>query len=169
MATKKKTEILLPILNTKTEVFTPLEKLEGKTIKIDLTRMLRGKSLEAVFKIKNKNAELKSLKLLSFYIRRLMRRNISYVEDSFICESKDSKLRVKPFLITRKKVHRSVRNALRIKTKEFMESFCSRKNSEEIFSEIISARLQRSLSLTLKKIYPLALCEIRDIEKLKEE
>ena len=90
-----------------------------------------------------------------------MRKNVNYVEDSFTCKAKDAKIRVKPFLLTRKKVHRSLRKALRNRIKELVTEFCANKQSEEVFSSILSASLQKELSSKLKKIYPLALCEIR--------
>ena len=90
-----------------------------------------------------------------------MRGGISYVEDSFKAESKDSVMIVKPFLITRKKVVREVRKALRNKTKEIILAEFKNKDLEEIFSDILSGSFQKSLSLRLKKIYPLAFCDIR--------
>ena len=38
------------------------------------------------------------------------------------------------------------------------------KKCEEVFDEIIKNQLQKPLSLKLKKIYPLSLCEIRILE-----
>jgi len=94
----------------------------------------------------------------------MMRNNISYVEDSFKCNTKDGMLRIKPYLLTRKRVHRSVRKALRNKTFEFVNEFCADKTRDEVFSSIISSLLQKTLSLKLKKIYPLAMCEMRVVE-----
>jgi len=168
MAIKKKTvEIELPVINQKIEALP--QSMEGKTIKVDLTRLLRGKSIEATFFIKNNATILKKLNLLGFYIRRLMRKNISYVEDSFVCQTKDSKLRIKPFLITRKRVYRSIRNSLRLEAIRLIEEFCKDKTATEIFQAIIFSSLQKELSAKLKKIYPLALCEIRVAEIEKEK
>lgn len=165
---KKKTiEVELPIINQKIEALA--QNIEGKTIKVDLTRVLRGKSVEATFIINNNVPALKRVVLLGFYIRRLMRKNISYVEESFVCETKDLKLRIKPFLITRKAVHRSIRNSLRIETIKLIKEFCREKTSEEVFRAIIYSNLQKELSVKLKKIYPLALCEIRIAELEKEK
>lgn len=166
---KKIIEVELPIINQKIEALS--QNLEGKTIKVDLTRILKGKSMEASFTIKNSVPILRKVSLLGFYIRRMIRKNISYVEDSFICETKDLKLRLKPFLITRKRVYRSIRNSLRIETKKLILEFCKERTSEEVFKSILNSSLQRELSAKLKKIYPLALCEIRtvEIEKTKEK
>ena len=58
---KKFFEIQLPLINQKAELQgTSEEKLVGKTIKIDLTRKLRGKSLEIIFKIKSEEEKIKA-------------------------------------------------------------------------------------------------------------
>ena len=175
MAEKKKFfSVELPLIGEKAEVLAFSEEdLAGRTLKIDLTRKLRGKSTEIIFKLKQENKKIRAfpirLYVLGYFIRRMMRKSIDYVEDSFIAECKDSLLIIKPFLITRKKVSRAVRKALRNKAKEEINNAIKEKISEEIFSELLSGRFQKSLSLKLKKIYPLALCEIRDflIEKEK--
>lgn len=167
-------ELELPIINEKVELLASSEdKLAGRSIKIDLTRKLRGKSLEITFKIiKHEKIEIipHRIHLLGYFIRRMIRSSISYAEDSFSASSKNALLRIKPFLITRKKVSRSIRKALRDKAREEIINEIKEKNYEDIFSEIVAGRFQKNLSLKLKKIYPLALCEIRDIfvEKHKE-
>ena len=120
----------------------------------------------SILEVKNEKAEgkISRLQVLGYYIRRMMRTSISYVEDSFSIESSDSILKIKPFLITRKKVTRAVRNALRIEAKKYLQEYAREKAAEDIFLDIIDNKLQKSLSLKLKKIYPLALCEIRDIK-----
>ncbi len=174
MAAKKKFfELELPIIKQKVELYgTSEDDLEGRSVKIDLTRKLRGKGVEIIFKvIKDKeklNVIPSRLHLFSYYIRRMMRKSVDYVEDSFDVESKNAHLRVKPFLITRKKVTRNVRKALRNKAKEEIIKSFGNKNFEDIFDELISNRFQRNLSLKLKKIYPLGFCDIRDIY-LKEK
>lgn len=177
MAEKKKFfEIEIPLTNSSAELLAySLESLNKKTIKQDLTRQLRGKSIEVVFVIKTENkkgtAEPRKLTLLPFFIRRMLRRGISYVEDSFSAECKNAQIRIKPFFVTRKKVSRAVRKALGKEGKSWLEDYVKSRTYEEIFSDVINNKLQKSLSIKLKKIYPLSLCEIRvlKIEKLKEQ
>ena len=161
MAIKKKKffEVEIPLIRSKQELLAySIEDLKDKTIKLDLTRELRGKSIEIIFKIKLEKDKLiaspTKLTLLPFFIRRMLRKSISYVEDSFSTECEDA-----------------VRKALRDEAKNWLQDYLKNKSNEAIFSEAISNKLQKSLSLHLKKIYPLALCEIRilNIEKLKEQ
>ena len=172
MVSKKRFfNVRIPLLNSDIQALAnTIDELDGRIISYDLTRMLRGKNLVATLKIKVKDgkaeASFLSVNLISSYLARLMRSNISYVEDSFICNSKSGKVRIKPFLLTRKKVHRSVRKALRNKTKEFLVDYLSKKEPEEIFDSILRATLQKELGIVLKKIYPLTLCEIRSMKIL---
>lgn len=153
---------IVPIATTKPEL------LEGRTIKLDLTKVLRGKGAEARFIITKTNNNLEG-KLYFFalypsYVRRIIGHDISIVEDSFSCKTKDVELRFKPFLITRKKVHRAVRAALRNATRLFIEKYAIAKTRDKVFQSLLANILQRSLSLKLKKIYPLAVCELRVVK-----
>ena len=166
---KKFQEIEIPLTNSKVELIgNVLEDVKDKRIKLDLTRQLKGKSMEVVVKVDIENdkaiANPIKMKLMPYFIRRMIRKRISYVEDSFETPSQESMIRVKFFLITRKKVSRVVRKTLRNKAKNWLEDYISQKNDGEIFNEILSNRLQKPLSLVLKKTYPLSLCEIRVLE-----
>jgi len=167
-------EVKVPLISSKISVYGPsLEFFEGKVVRIDLTRTLRGKNVELLLKIKNTGEALDgepvSLNVFGSYIRRMMRPGISYVEDSFQVECKDAIVRIKPFMITRKKVPRSLRNSLRLETRAFLKAMCVPRTSLELFGELMTSKIQKELSLKLKKLYPLAFCEIRvfEIEKKK--
>jgi len=172
MAQQKKTvkksffEVKAPITSTKIYLYgASPEALNGKVVSLDLTRSLRGKSLELKMKVVVNGSELSaepvSLELMGSYIRRMIRNGIDYVEDSFITEAKDSKVIIKPFMITRNKVSRAVRRELRNLAKSHLESYLKNRSVKELFTEITTNKIQKELSLKLKKIYPLALCEIR--------
>ena len=163
---KKFQEIEIPLINSQLEVIgnTP-EEVAGKTMKLDLTRQLKGKSAEVVVKINLENEKLVAhpvkMKLMSYFIRRMIRKRISYVEDSFETPSQENMIHVKPFLITRKRVSRAVRKTLRNKARNWLEDHISQRTNEEIFNDILYNKLQKPLSLVLKKTYPLSLCEVR--------
>ncbi len=169
MALKKKfITIQVPVLDTEVEVMGTPEFLDKKTIKLDLSRKLRGKSLEAVLKIFNDNETLtaypQKLQIMKFYIKRMMRKRVNYVEDSFERQCKDIRARIKPFLITRKKVSRAVRRNLRNTAKEFLTEFAKQNNFIDICKSILEGDLQKELLPKLKKVYPLSFCDIRIIE-----
>ena len=166
-------DVDMPIIRKETQLQAyELKDLDGRLIKYDLTRLLKGKSLLLQLKVKVEGEKATSvpreLKLLSYYLRRMIRKGTNYVEDSFSTNCKDAQIRIKPFLITRRKVSRAVRKALREKVKKELVEYVKTRNSEEIFEEILKNQLQKTLSLKLKKIYPLSLCEIRTLKVEKE-
>jgi len=168
-------DVDMPILNKETQLYAfDIEELEGRYIKYDLTRLLRGKNMLLNLKVKLEDGKATSepteLIVLPYFIRRMMRKGTDYVEDSFSTECSDSKVQIKLFLITRKKVSKAVRRALREKAKEETQNYLKDKTAEVLFDEILKNRVQKHLSIVLKKIYPLSLCEVRyfKIEKALE-
>ena len=166
---KKFQSVDIPLINSKVELIgESIKDLKDKTINLDLTRQLKGKSVEAIVKIKIEDnkavAYPKKIKLMPYFIKRMIRKRISYIEDSFEAPSQESLIRIKPFLITRKKISRAVRKALRNRCKNWIEDYVAEKKDNEIFNEILLNKMQRTLSLVLKKTYPLSLCEIRILD-----
>jgi ribosomal protein S3AE len=158
--------IELPLIKKETQLQAyELKELGNRIIKYDLTRILKGKSIIITFKTEFKNNEIKitakELKLMPYYLRRMMRKGTDYVEDSFSTTCKDAQIRIKPFLITRRKVPRRIIKSLREKAKEELINYVKNKTVEEIFDEILKNQIQKQMIIKLKKIYPLSLCEIR--------
>ena len=173
---KKFFDVKMPILKKETQLYGyELKELEGRNIIYDLTRLLRGKGAVLKLRVKIKEtsaiAEPRELVIMPYFIRRMVRKGTNYVEDSFSAECKDAFVRIKPFLITRKKVSRAVRKALREKAKEELINYVKAKSIETLFDELLKNSIQKTLSIKLKKIYPLSFCEIRifKLEKLKAE
>jgi ribosomal protein S3AE len=166
---KKFFEVEIPILNEKYEIYANnIQELENRTMRMDLTRQLRGKSVDMVFYIKVENNKAiafpKKLTILPFFIKHMLHTGIDYVEDSFKADILDGKADIKPFFITRKKVSRAIRRTLRNSAKNWLTDYVKTKNSDELFQEVLNNQLQKQLSLKLKKIYPLAICEIRILD-----
>ena len=167
-------EVRTPLTATKIQLYGySIDELNGKVVKLDLTRSLKGKNFELRLKAVKKDDYLEakpiSLELIGSYIRRMMRPGIDYVEDSFIAEMKDGKARVKIFMISRNKVSRAVRKELRNNSRKFLEGHLKTRTGEEAFTEIITNKMQKELFLKSKKIYPLALCEVRVFELVNEK
>jgi ribosomal protein S3AE len=173
---KKFYDVKAPVTATKIQLYgAGVEDLDGRVVKLDLTRSLRGKSFELKLRVKAEGEELvgepESLVLMGSYVRRAMRKGVDYVEDSFDAECRDVVVKIKPFLIARNRISRAVRKALRDLAKKTLEGYLKNRTAKEIFSEIMTNKLQKQLSSKLRKIYPLALCEIRvfKIERGKEK
>jgi len=170
---KKFFNVEIPQIKKETQLQAyELKDLEGRCIKYDLTRILRGKNILIYLKVKIEGDKAvtipKQIQLMPQYIKRMIRKGTNYVEDSFSTNSKDAQIKIKPFLITRRKVSRAVRKALRNKAKEELINYVKNKTSETIFDDALKNKIQKDLGLKLKKIYPLSLCEIRILKIEKE-
>ncbi len=171
---KKFFDVEIPLTSAKASLYgAEPEEFNGRIINIDLTKSLRGKNVEYRLRVKNNGRELTgepiSLAVAGSYIRRSIRKGTDYVEDSFIAECRDGKVIVKPFLITRKRVSRAIRKSLRENTRKFLEGHLKARSTEEVMKDIMTNKIQKELSLKLKKVYPLAFCEIRHFEVVEEE
>jgi ribosomal protein S3AE len=163
---KKFWDVEIPLINKTTQLYAfSLKETEGRIIKYDLTRILKGKNalLSAEVKIEGDEAKTvpREIQLLQTFVRKIIRKRTNYIEDSFSLTCKDAELKIKPLLVTRRKVSRAVRKALREKVKSELIVYVKNKDVKTIFEEILKNQLQKSLSLKLKKTYPLSVCEIR--------
>jgi ribosomal protein S3AE len=166
---KKFFDVEMPLINKETQMQAyEVSELNGRFLKYDLTRILRGKSVMLTLKIRVEGNNVltipKKIEVMPYFIRRMVRKGTNYVEDSFAAECEDAKLRIKPLLVTRRKVSRAIRKELRNKAREELIEYVKNKKSEQLFDDILKNQLQKVLSSKLKKIYPLALCEIRVFE-----
>jgi len=166
---KKFFDVDIPLIGKQTQMQAyEIPELNGRFLKYDLTRILRGKSVMLTLKVKAEGNEVttlpKKIEVLPYFIRRMVRKGTNYIEDSFPAECEDANLRIKPLLVTRRKVSRAIRKELRNKAREEMIEYVKKKTSEQLFDDVLKNQMQKVISSKLKKIYPLALCEIRVLE-----
>lgn len=102
-------------------------------------------------------------------IRRFVRRGKKRVDMSFLCETSDKvKVRIKPVAITKKTMKSSVSGAIRKSIIDYLKSNIKKINYDNLVTSLISYRLQRSLRSHLRKLYPLRICEIREMSIVRE-
>ena len=172
---KKFFEVDIPLIRKQTQLYAfDIKELEGRDIKYDLTRILKGKNILLRLKVSvekdNAIAVPMEINLLSSLLQRVVRKGTDYVEDSFSAECKDAQLRIKLLFVTRARVSRQIKKALREKAKEELMKAIKSEDSEKVFEDVLRGKIQKELSLKLKKIYPLSFCEIRilKVEKFLE-
>ncbi len=103
-------------------------------------------------------------------VKRLVRRSKKKMDDSFIAQSQDGKkVRLKYVLIAKGKAKGSVTAALRRQAREFLAKETSSQSLDSLFQALIQHRVQKGLSMALKKTYPLAVAELRWVELVKDE
>ena len=134
---KKFMPMNIPLINKEIEVYgVNIESFDNRFIKLDLTSDLKGRAIELKLKVKVTESKAEAnpveLQLMGFYIRRMMRKGVDYVEDSFVAKCKDNNLRIKPFLITRKRVSNKVLAGLRTLTKSEITNYIQDKNFDYV-------------------------------------
>ena len=167
-------DVEIPIIKKETQMQAfEVSELEGRIISYDLTRFLKGKSAILQMTVKTKGDEIslvpRQIKVLPYFLKRMVRKGTNYVEDSFSTECKDAVLQIKPFLVTRRKVSREIRKGLRNKAREDLINYAKDKKVSDVFEDVIRGDIQKYMSSNLKKVYPLSLCEIRILKVMKEK
>jgi len=149
--------------------------LVGKNININLMTLMRHprrQNINVKLKVKSvseKNAltELFSYELSSSYVKRMARKGKSKIDDSFVVESKDKvRMRVKPLVIARNKVQRSVSSAVKRELREILKKEIEEKTFTEFILAVIDSRLQKEIKKKLSKVYPIGMLELRTIKRL---
>ncbi len=153
--------------------FEPKEIL-GKNIRVNamtLTNDPKKQNLRLIFKITDVKADQATTELLGYevlgaHLKRMSRKGSEKIEDSFTAKTKDgAMIRVKPVLSTRSKTKNSILTALRKTTQAFVTEEVKTKSYEEFIIDVLMNKTQKSVKDALKKIYPVAGCEFKKIEK----
>ncbi len=97
-------------------------------------------------------------------VRKMMRRGRERIDDSFAAKTQDSiALRVKPVLITRARTKGSVLAHLRRQLRTTIVHTLAKTTFIDFIKDIVAHKFQRELHSVLTKIYPLQICELRDV------
>jgi len=151
------------------------KNLIGKCVSVNLMTLMRDikrQNVNIKFRINNITEKKAFTEMIGYgfsssYIKRMVRKTRSKLDDSFVLESKDKvRFRAKPFVVTRNKVQKGVLNALRKELRVLLEKNIKEKNFGNFFSEVLVGRVQKEIRQKLNKIYPVAVFELRMIRIL---
>ena len=146
----------------------------GKTLEVnlaDLTNDIKKQNILLTFaanKIQDQKVvcDIIGYELSPSYVKMVIKRARSKIEDSFLCSTKDDvKVRLKPVILTRSKAKGSILTLLRHKSRDYFVNNVKKQTYNEILADIMSHNLQKGLKEELKKIYPVSLTELRIFKK----
>ena len=152
------------------------KSLIGRTIKVslmNLTREIKHQNIKITFSITNvdeSNAltEVVGYELIPSFIKRITRTGREKIDDVNTYETKNNiKLVLKLLIMTKSKTKRSILSNLRHKSKEFLTAKIQKQDYSELITSLITYTLQKELKSTLSKIYPVAVCDVRVLKKIK--
>lgn len=151
--------------------------LVGKKLSLNLMNLLDDPKKQnininfVVEKVQNDQALTSIVKyeISSANIKRLTRRSKTKIDDSFTLTDKDdTKIKIKPLILTRTNCHNSVSNSIRNKAKEFLSAYFLKQSYTQIINAILIEKLQKELKNNLKKIFPISVCLIRMLVKVNK-
>jgi ribosomal protein S3AE len=147
----------------------------GKTIKINLMQVtgeIKAQNVNSKYEIVEFRENVLRTKItdytyLNSSLKRLVRRRMTKVDDSLVIMTKDDvKVRIKPLVLTRGKVSKSLESAFRAAVRKLVIEAVGKKTYEELFADVIKNRLQIEIKNSIMKLSPIKTVIIR---VLKEE
>jgi small subunit ribosomal protein S3Ae len=103
------------------------------------------------------------------HIRRQIRRYRGKVDDVVDVVSTDGYLvRLKPLIITQKRVQTSIKQAMRAKTRELIVAFASKSTYAKIQTQILDGTMEEEIRKAVKPIYPVKSVAVRKSQLLQE-
>ncbi len=150
----------------------------GKTITvnmIDITNDPKRQSINVMLQVsaikEDKGvADVIGFGLNTSSVKRMMRRGKQRVDMSEIHTTKDLKrVKIKPFMVSRVATYNSTLTSIRHATHKFLVETFKKSTYEDILSQLLSGKIQRTLGDMLDKIVPLSSCEIRELRLLSKE
>ncbi len=148
-----------------------MKTLLGKLITVNMMNITRNPKLQginlkfAIISLQSNDrvgTELVGYEIIPASIKRMVRRRKSRIDDSFsVMSSDERKVRVKPFILTLNKANQSTNTAIIRATREFFIRTIAKSNYETFIKSLVTKKVQKELYDSIKKIYPIAVCEIR--------
>lgn len=125
---------------------------QNVAIKFKITQVKEG----------NLQTEVYGLKMLPAAVKRLVRRNRCKIDDSFVVKSKDNKIiRLKPIVLTRGKTTGSVLASMKKFVRAHLALKLSKTDFDQFVHDLINKKLNHEIVKPLRKIYPVAIFDIR--------
>ena len=153
------------------------QKIVGKPVKVNLmslTNNIRQQQVllhYSVDKLEGDKglASWKGLELNSGFLKRIVRRRTTRIDDSLVLKTSDDKLvRVKPMIITRHNISTTLKSEIRKAAIKFLVERIGGMDYNSILSNTINLSIQKDLRNSLTKFCPIKTVEIRVVEALKE-
>jgi ribosomal protein S3AE len=154
------------------------EEAIGRVMKVnlrDLTGSMGDQNIYASLKINevtgsSLQTEIVGYALMSFYLKKLARRNTGKVGDSFVLKTKDNKLmRLKPLVLTVFAVNNSVKTTIRKELQKYLKEEASRSTFEGLVNDLLRRRLQVDFKKKLNKICPVKEVILKEVKLEKKK
>lgn len=170
-----------PLFNSKVigeTYIADLEKSIGKKLTVSMmqvTGIPKQQNISVTLSMDSiKDDKIKTsivgLKMSQHAVKRFMLKKREKIDESFLAKTKDGKkIRVKAVAVTKARTKGSVIAALHNALKANTIAIIAKTNYEELYNEILAKTIQKKISMSLKKIYPITVCELRWISLIPQK
>ncbi|MBU0460528.1 MAG: hypothetical protein KKH52_03000 [Nanoarchaeota archaeon] len=149
------------------------EKALGRVLKVnlrELTGSVRDQNVRISFQINKLNGTLLNTSVLGYeltptYVKRLVRKNTSRLDDHFILKTKSGReIIIKSLMITFNRTQRSTQSALRKELHNLLKEEVAKSGFDVLVDNLVHYKVQSILKKRLKKISPLKEVAVRVLE-----
>jgi len=149
----------------------------GKKVPVNLTNLtrdMRQQNINVFFEINKISgskfySEFIGFKMVPSSIKRMVRRGKRKVDYSFKAETKDGyELVIKFIMVTIKLTNLSALTGLRKECEKNVKEMLKKMKYNKFVNSLVNHRIQSKLRKVLSKVYPLKICEIREMKVLKK-
>tara|TARA_Y100000310_G_C20652306_1_gene800105 strand:- start:53 stop:643 length:591 start_codon:yes stop_codon:yes gene_type:complete len=141
-------------------VITKQPRKSNTTIKFNVDKIQEGKG----------QCEVIGYELSSAHVKRVVRKGKTRIDESIVLTTKDKvDVRLKPLLITVKKVNSSKEKELRTFLKQYLKEQVSNLTFDKLIESIVSFELQGNLKRGIVSIHPVSFCDIRVMKRVEKK
>jgi len=142
----------------------------GKPVIVNLMTLtgdIKKQNTNIKFQVENvtdnrANTRVIGYEMVTAALKRLVRRRSSKIDMSFEATTADGvKIRLKPFILTRGKVAKSVLTSIRKAVKESIEQTISNTGFQNLVQDIVNHKIQAIMRKQLAKVHPIKTFEIK--------
>lgn len=151
-------------------------QVKERTVKINASNLLndfKKQNYTVILKI-NKVTGGKADTIINSFstdksqIRRMIRKGGSRIDVNENYETKNkTKLNIKTMLFTTTKCEAKKKKEIRNKAHEYLKKIIEQRTSEELFTEIMSTKLQKTMKQEINKTHPVRIIEIIKFTNIK--
>jgi small subunit ribosomal protein S3Ae len=157
---------------------TKPESAIGRKMKINLRELTGSMKDQQIYiqfiitKVVGTNLQTEAIgyELTPAYIKRVVRKNTARIDDVFNFKTKNGKeVVLKSLIVTRGRVQRSVKSAIRVKVKELLLEEIGKSDFNAFLNLAVGNKVQFPIKKKLAKIYPVREVSVRSLAlKLKK-
>jgi len=160
-----------------TPAYSP-DLIQGRSFSINLMNLtgnIKKQNININFEIDRVQGDtgytyVKKYEVVAASIKRRVRKGKTRIDESMLCKTKDNKeVRIKPLIITINRISSKTEVALRYNLKYLIQKNVLALEYNALVNELVMGKFQMEIKGKLKKIYPVALSEIRTMSLIPKK